>query len=82
MKEGQRERAKELTVKIEGQLVNAIDMRSGEVEEQHLQYKYRRFQRKGLTLLHYAALYDHEDMVDTLLKKGAGKQLERYVPQT
>ena len=72
MEERESERAKELTDKVEDELVNASDMRDGEVEE-HLQYKYRRFQRKGLTLLHYAALYDHEHMVETLLRKGAGK---------
>ena len=72
MEKGKREDAKKLTAKIEGELINASDMRDGDVEE-HLQYRYRRFQRKGLTLLHYAALYDHRDMVEILLGKGAGK---------
>ena len=72
MEKRETERAKELTDGIGGELINASDIRDGKVE-QHLQYKYRRFQRKGLTLLHYAALYDHRDMVEILLGKGAGK---------
>ena len=40
--------------------------------EERLQYKYRRFERKGLTLLHYSAMYDQASMVELLLKHKAG----------
>ena len=55
-------------------LVHAEDRRIGETDyvEERLQYKYRRFERKGLTLLHYAALYDQAKMVELLLEHKAG----------
>ncbi len=55
-----------------GKLVHAEDRRDNCVEER-FQYRYRKFQRKGLTLLHYAAIYDQVKMVKILLQNGAGK---------
>ena len=71
MEEKDSNKALEITEKNVDTLVHTEDMRDGRVEER-LQYKYRRFIRKGLTLLHYAALYDQAKMVKLLLEHKAG----------
>lgn len=53
-------------------LVHATDERDGYVEERY-QYKYRLFERQGLTLLHYAAIYNQPRMVKLLILHNAGK---------
>ncbi len=72
LEENNRDRALEIARKNVDKLVDAEDTRDGRVEER-FQYKYRRFKRKGLTLLHYAAFYDHANMVELLLQHNAGK---------
>ena len=64
-------KAIELTSKNAKELVHTEDERGGELEER-FQYKYRRFKKEGLTLLHYAALHDQDKMVEILLKHKAG----------
>ena len=68
------EKAFEITRNSVDQLAHIEDKRDGEGDlvEERLQYKYRRFERKGLILLHYASLYDQTKMVELLLKHNAG----------
>lgn len=68
------ERAFEMTRNCVDKLVHVEDKRDGSSDyvEERLQYKYRRFERKGLILLHYASLYDQAKMVELLLKHNAG----------
>ena len=56
------------------QLVHVEDKRDEKADfvEERFQYKYRRFERKGLILLHYASLYDQAKMVELLLKHNSG----------
>ena len=74
LEENNREKALEIAKNNVGKLVDEEDTRDGRVEER-FQYKYRRFRRKGLTLLHYAAFYDHANIVQLLLQHNAGKLL-------
>ncbi len=37
------------------------------------EYRYRGIFKKGFTLLHYAMVYGRSEMVDVLMKSGAGK---------
>lgn len=70
LEEGDQEEAFNITKKHVDQLVHTKDVCEGNVEGK--EYKYRPFLRKGLTLLHYAAMYDNEEMVKILLENGAG----------
>ena len=74
LEDNKTDKAFEILEKNVTNLVNATDEREGHVEER-FQYKYRPFERRGLTLLHYAALYDQPRMVNILIQHKAGNSL-------
>lgn len=42
------------------------------------EYRYRGIFKKGYTLLHYAMIYGQAEMVNVLMKNGAGIDLDSY----
>ena len=49
----------------------AQDARDGHIDGR-FEYRYHPQPRRGYTLLHYAMLYDHVDMIRMLILHGAG----------
>ena len=71
LEDNKTDKAFEILEKDVTNLVHATDEREGYVEER-FQYKYRLFERRGLTLLHYAAIYNQPRMVKLLIQHKAG----------
>ena len=80
LEEKKPERALEIVRKYQEdeQFICAKD-ESDQLIEKRFQFKYQRFERKGLTLLHYAMLYNCEELMKLLLEKNAGEVLQIWV---